>query len=140
MAGTDVYMAKVGFNQDFDFASAPGATYGYSDKVPLQPYSPGVKATRRTLMGDGSILDQGLYVEWIYSVVESAAQLTTVLAPLGLDVAKTQEVTIWTRDDLYVFRRYNGVAQRPPASWENYFARNVVILICNLKLLPNVNP
>jgi len=101
-------------------------------KVPLQPISTGGLATRRTLMGDGSILDQGLYVEWTYSVIEDAAQLLTVLTPLGLHTAKSAAVTIWTRDDLYAYHRYNGVAQRPPASWENYFARGVIIRICNL--------
>jgi len=85
-------------------------------------------------MSDGSILDQGLYVEWNYNVIEDAAQLLLVLTPLGLHTAKSAAVTIYTRDDLYGYQRYNGVAHRPPASWENYFARGVTIRIINLEL------
>lgn len=119
------YRAKVDWDQ----------TLADADKLSPQPYSPGLQASRRTLMGDGSILDQGLYVEWIYNVIEDSAQLITILTKLGLNTAKSRNVTIYTRDDLYVYHTYNGVAQRPLAVWENYFARNVVIRICNLRLI-----
>ena len=119
------YAIKLGWNQ----------TLTTADRLSLQPYSPGIKASRRTLMGDGSILDQGLYAEWIYTVIESSAQLLEVLTPMGLQSAKSNRVTVYTRDDLYVYHTYNGVAQRPPAAWENYFARDVTILICNLRFI-----
>jgi len=101
-----------------------------------QPTSPGVHVTRRFFMGDGSVLDQGLYVEWIYSVVENAAELSTILTPMGLMTASSAAVTINTRNQLYAYRRYNGIAIRPEANWENYFARNITIVIRNLVGLP----
>jgi len=120
------YRAKTGYNQ----------TLASLVKVPLQPSSPGVMATRRLVMADASILDQGLYVDWNYNVIQDAAQLLVVLTPLGLHAAKSAPVTIYTRDDLYGYQRYHGVAHRPPSSWDNYFARGVTIRIINLELLP----
>jgi len=101
-----------------------------------QPASPGVQFTRRVFFGDGSALDQGLYVEWIYNVVEDAAQLSSILTPLGLMTASSAAVTINTRNQLFVYKRYNGMAIRPEANWENYFDRNVTIIIRNLVVLP----
>jgi hypothetical protein len=101
-----------------------------------QPSSPGVQITRRLYFGDGSVLNQGIFVEWIYNVVESAAQLSAILSPMGLVAASFADVTINTRDQLYGYRRYNGRAIRPEASWENYFARNVTIIIRDLVALP----
>jgi hypothetical protein len=101
-----------------------------------QPMSPGVQVTRRFFMGDGSVLDQGLYVEWVYNVVEDAAQLSSILTPMGLMTAQSAAVTINTRNQLYVYKRYNGIAIRPEANWENYFARNITIVIRNLAVLP----
>jgi len=120
-----------------DYRAAVGSSLALASltKIPLQPFSPGVKATRRVSMGDGSVLDQGLYVDWIYSVIEDSTQLLGVLTPLGLHNAKFAKVTIYTRDDLYVYHRYNGTARRPESSWENYFAREVVIRITNLEFI-----
>jgi hypothetical protein len=101
-----------------------------------QPASPGVQITRRLYFGDGSVLDQGLFVEWIYNVVDSAAQLSAILTPMGLMTASSANVTINARNQLYVYKRYNGRAIRPEASWENYFARNVTIIIRDLVALP----
>jgi hypothetical protein len=53
-----------------------------------------------------------------------------------MHTAKSSVVTIYTRDDLYAYKRYNGIAHRPAPSWESYFPRNVVILIRNLEILP----
>jgi len=121
---TSDYRAKTGINQ----------TLVSLTRLPTQPTSMGVVATRRVAMGDGSVLDQGLYVEWVYNVIEDATQLLAILTPLGLHTAKSAAVTIYTRDDLYAYKRYNGVAVRPAPSWQNYFPRNVVIMIRNLEL------
>ena len=119
------YAVKAGWN----------ATLTAADRVSPQPFSPGIKASRRTLMGDGSILDQGAYAEWIYSVIESSEQLLAILTPMGLNSQKSNRVTVYTRDDMYNYHTYNAVAQRPPASWENYFARDVVIIFANLRYI-----
>jgi hypothetical protein len=97
-----------------------------------QPMSPGVQFTRRLYFGDGSVLDQGFYAEWIYNVVDSAAQLSSILTPMGLMAAQSALVTIHTRNQLFQYKRYNGTAIRPEANWENYFDRNVTIIIRNL--------
>lgn len=119
-----------------DYRAATGHNVALTFLTPInpQPTSPGVKASRRINFGDGTILEQGLYVEWNYNVVEDAAQLSAILTPLGLMAAASAEVTIYARNQLYQYRRYNGTAIRPEASWDNFFARNVSIVIRNLVL------
>jgi len=97
-----------------------------------QPRSEGVKATQRNYMGDGSIYEQGLYVELVWDILEDATAYTTILAIFGLDSATSADVTIYARDDQYAWTRYNGKAIRPEPSWNQFFPRNVVILVRNL--------
>ena len=121
-----------------DYRATPGRDVALTFLVVMdpQPTSPGVKATRRINFGDGTILEQGLYVEWNYNIVEDATQLSQILTPLGLMSAASAEVTIYTRNQLYQYRRYNGTAIRPEANWDNFFARNITIMIRNLVIAP----
>lgn len=99
-----------------------------------QPQSAGVQVARRSVMADGTIVDEGLYVELVWNVLDSATAVTGILTPFGLHSAKSAAVTIYARNDLYAWTRYNGTAIRPQASWSNYFARGVVVLVRNLEL------
>jgi len=121
-----------------DYRAAVGSNVALASLTVInpQPTSPGLKATRRIFLGNGSVLDEGLYVEWIYSMVETPAQLTTILTPLGIQSLPSATVTIYTRNPLYQYKRYTGTAIQPEATWENYFIRNMVIIIRDLKLLP----
>jgi len=76
-----------------------------------------------------------LYLELIWDVLEDATSVTAVLTPFGLHNATSREVTVYARDDLYAWKRYNGRAVRPPANWSQYFPRGVVVLVTNLEEL-----
>lgn len=100
-----------------------------------QPRSEGVRATRRDFIADGSIVEQGLYVELVYDVLNDVTEYQAVLAFFGLDTADSAAVTIYARNALFNFVRYNGRAVRPEPSWQQFFPRNVVILVKNLQVV-----
>jgi hypothetical protein len=105
--------------------------------VSPQPTSQGLQFTRQINYGDGHVLNQGAYVEWNYGVVKDAAQYVAIMEYFDFEVLATesQNVTIYTRNELYTYRRYNGVAHRPATTWNNFRPRNVVIRITHLELL-----
>lgn len=100
-----------------------------------QPASPGVKAGRRTYSADGAIHDENLHITLEWSVVEDATALDDLYDQFGLDSATTAAVTIYCPSQLHVYTRYNGTAQRPEVSRNNYFLRDVQIVIKNLVAL-----
>lgn len=99
-----------------------------------QPRSMGLQYARRSVMPDGSIVEEGPFVELIWDAIVSASELTTILTPLGLHSATSAAVTVYIRTDLYAWARYNGRAVRPPASWNNYFARGVTVIVRGLEV------
>lgn len=100
-----------------------------------QPRSEGVKPTRRDFVGDGTLVEQGLYVELVYDVLEDVTQYQAVLTVFGLVAAKSALVTVYCRNDLFNWVRYNGTAIRPEPSWQQFFPRGVVILVRDLVAL-----
>jgi len=100
-----------------------------------QPRSEGVKPTRRTPLADGMVVEEGLYVELVWDVFETASEYQTVLTVFGLGSATSADVTIYARNAVYDWKRYNGKAVRPDPSWQQYFPRGVVILVRNLEEL-----
>lgn len=100
-----------------------------------QPRSEGVKPTQRSFGLGGVVWEQGLYIELIYDFLETPAEVASVYGDYGLDVDKQSSVTIYAPDDMYVYRRYNGVAIRPVPSWNNYFPRSVSIVVGRLVLI-----
>ena len=115
--------------------------------VDLQPLvaqgrSDGVRATSRTYGADGSLYEEGLYVELEFSVLADAAEYLALLTQFGLDAALTQPVTLLAFDPFFRPARYNGTAVRPEigpeGSWRNYFLRAVTILVRDLEPLEEV--
>lgn len=102
-----------------------------------QPMALPVAPTRRDYVGDG-IHDQGLFVEFTWSSLKNITAYQTLLALFGLDSAKFADVTIYAKNDLMTFARYNGLAVRPEPGREvgyRSFPRNITILIRDLVAL-----
>lgn len=101
-----------------------------------QPTSQGIRPTRRTFGADGSVYDEGEYVELEYSMVETAAAYLALLTTWGLHNALTNDVTVYVRDETFAFARMNGTAVRPEpgrdVDWRDHFPRSVTILVRNL--------
>ena len=73
-----------------------------------------IQTTRRTYGADGTVTDQGRYIELKWSVYDTAATYQTLLGLFGLSasVAKAA-VTVYVRDETYAWVRMNGNAIRP---------------------------
>jgi len=101
-----------------------------------QPRSDGIKATRRTYAADGSVFDEGCYVELEFGMVPSVSDYQTLLTQFGVQSALTNEVTVYVRDETFAWVRMNGTAVRPEPGrdvrWRDYFPRDIVILIKDL--------
>jgi hypothetical protein len=108
--------------------------------VPLdpQPRSEGVKVTRRRVSANGSIIDEGKYVDLIWDVFETVEEYQDTLDAFDLDTSgdTTKLVTVYARDETFRFARYNGTAVRPEigpdGKWDKYFARGFTILVRDL--------
>lgn len=102
-----------------------------------QPTSRGVQVARRTYGLDATVVEEGRYIELVFGVLEQPSDYLALLAQFGLSasVAKSN-VTVYAPNAVWGFARYNGVAIRPEVgagvTWENYFLRNVVILVRDL--------
>lgn len=129
-------------NSDYRISSTGHGVALWSLTVcPIQPTAEAVQATRRTFAATGRPYDEGLYVEWVWSVIETPSQLLTVLGYFGmggLPITYTKEVTIYTRNELYSYIRYNGLAVFPQLGrdlrWKNFFPRDLTMLIRDLEV------
>jgi hypothetical protein len=105
--------------------------------VSPQPTSEGIKPTRRTFAADGSVYDESLYTEWVFSALESVTMYQSVLTQLGIINQLTNEVTIYTRNRAFGWVRMNGIVVMPEPGrdlkWEMPFPRDIVILIKDLE-------
>lgn len=103
-----------------------------------QPRSLGVRYTRRTYLGDGRIVDEGPFIELLWSALDNDTQYRAVMQQLGLITANFQVVTLYARDDVWNYHLYGGIAHRPmlgtDAAWE-YMPKDITVLVRNLVLL-----
>lgn len=100
-----------------------------------QPKSIGVRATRRTVSADGTVYEEGLYIELMYNVLDDATLYRTIIGQFGLTNVLKCPVTIICRDHLYNTGRYNGNAIRPEVGKDNnwsYFPKDITILVRDL--------
>lgn len=108
---------------------------GFSDVSP-QPKSEGIKPTRRTYGADGTVIDEGKYVELEFNMLASQSAYDSLLTQFGIDGTLTNVVTVSVRDETWAFVNKNGTAVRPEmgrdARWNNFFPRDIVILIRDL--------
>lgn len=108
---------------------------GFANVNP-QPMSEGIKATRRSHGGDGSVYDEGKYVELVFTMLPDVTTYQSVLNQFGVQSALTNAVTVKVRDETLAFVNMNGTAVRPEPgrdmSWSRYFPRNVTILVKSL--------
>jgi hypothetical protein len=102
-----------------------------------QPASGGVQPTRRSFSASGSVYDESLYTEWVFSALESVTMYQSVLTQLGIINQLTNEVTIYTRNRAFAWVRMNGIVVMPEpgrdVKWEMPFPRDIVILIKDLE-------
>lgn len=101
-----------------------------------QPTTEGIKPTRRTFAADGTVYDEGRYIEFLFSIVGNVTAYQSLLDLFGVKTATTNEVTVYIRDEVFSWVRMNGTAIRPEpgkdVQWRRFFPRNVTILVRDL--------
>lgn len=108
-------------------------------QIAPQPTSGGIKATQRTYGTSGKVHEMGLFATLEWSVIETPADYAALLAQFGLTSALDASVTVYIRNSAFSYARYNATAVRPQlgtdGEWNNYFLRNVVIVLKKLVAL-----
>ena len=103
-----------------------------------QPSSEGVKAVQRTFAPDGTVYEQGLYIELRWSVLR-LTQYDSLLTGLALNLNISYPQTIYVPNHLFTFTRYNAIAVRPEKGTDvrrpGHFLSNIVIVFKNLVAL-----
>lgn len=108
---------------------------GLADINP-QPKCEGIQVTRRTRNPDKTLTDEAPYVEFIFNMVPDVAAYQSILTQFGVISATTNDVTIKVRDQTFAAANKNGTAEQPQIGpdvrWNNYFPRNVKLLVRDL--------
>ncbi len=121
---------------------ATGFDIGLGSLTVLDPQpGPGtaIQTTRRSYGGDGTVFDEGRYVELPWSALVDAAAYQALLTLFGLSASvENADVTVYVRDETYAFIRMNGIAVRPEpgkeVQWGDVQSRplNISILVKDL--------
>ncbi len=78
-----------------------------------------IQTTRRTYAADGSVYDAARYVELEWTAFTDGADYITLLALFGLSASVADAaVTVYIRDETFVWVRMNGTAVRPEPNRE----------------------
>ena len=78
-----------------------------------------IQTTRRTFAADGSVYDEGRYIELEWTAYTNGADYITLLALFGLSASVADAaVTTYVRDETFAWVRMNGTAVRPQPNRE----------------------
>lgn len=101
-----------------------------------QPRTTGIQVSRRSYAGDGTVYDEGKYVELEFPTILTASQYQLVLSQMGVQGSLTNEITIYLRDETFAWARMNGTAVRPePGSDVSWLTapRGIIVLVRDLE-------
>ena len=107
-----------------------------------QPRSKGIETTRRTFAPDGSVYDEGRFVQLEWTMLPDQATLATIWTAFGVYQSpiniNSNLVTVYVRDEMFLWVRMNGTAIRPnpgkDMAWKDYFPRQITIMVKDLVL------
>jgi hypothetical protein len=122
-----------------DYRVADGFNIAYASMTVLspQPSSAGIQATRQSFAADGTPINEGLFVEFVWNVLGTKSQFQSILSNFGLFNATNNLVTVYIRDDVFDYVRMNGRAIQPlpenGVQWRRPFIRNFTILVRDLE-------
>lgn len=124
---------------DYRVATGSNVAFGSMNVIDPQPRSDGIKCTRRSYSADGSITEEGRYIEFDWNVLKDITSYQAILSAFGLSASvKSAAVTVYVKDESQAFLRMNGTAIRPEIgrdfAYNNAHPRNVTMLIRDLSV------
>lgn len=124
---------------DYRIATGHGVALVSLTVLSPQPAGRPVRATERTHSLSRAVYDLGLYAEWVFPIIPTAAKYSTLLTTLGLASLKFAPVTIYTRNERLVYTRYNAIITLPDlgrdGDWSNVFLRGATFRFTELEAL-----
>jgi hypothetical protein len=127
-----------------DYRVATGWGWPLVNLVPIdpQPRSLGVRYVARHYLASGGVIDEGAYIELLWSALESEAVYFSLMSQFGLHGGgpyydNNAPITLYARNELFQYHRFNAIACRPLAgsdvNWQ-YFPLDVTILCRNVQI------
>jgi hypothetical protein len=102
-----------------------------------QPRDGAIRALRS--YGDGGAQERADHCFLQWNVLETPEQYQDLLTAFGLLDALYSSITLYTKNEVFSWQRFNGIAIQPrigeDGSWSRYFARDFVIAVRNLEPL-----
>jgi hypothetical protein len=118
-------------------ATGHDVALGSLSAIVPQPRTIGLQHTRRQFAASGIVIDELSYVELLFSMLETVAQLQALLTQFGVLTATTADVSVYVQDENYDWQVYNGVAVKPligvDGHRQEYFLRDFTILVKSLQ-------
>ena len=103
-----------------------------------QPRTRGLQYKRWVEAVDGTRYATGPFINFMWDLNQSATSYVALLTSFGIHSSSMANVSIFARDDIYVWRYYNAVAMRPrvghEVNWDRYFPRRITILCKELEV------
>lgn len=107
------------------------------DRIEPQPRGNPAAPVERNYSITGDIHDDGLFMELNWDYIEEEQEYIDLLTLFGVHIQKSSEITIYARSPIFIFTRYNGIAQQPEGMSEvkrsNFFIRDLTIRITHLE-------
>lgn len=102
-----------------------------------QPQTIGLQYTQRDYAADGTVHQQGPFVELNFSMIDDATEYQALLTQFGLTSATTASVTVYIQNENYTWARYNGTIVKPmignQGARDRFFLRNFTFVVKNLE-------
>lgn len=103
-----------------------------------QPRTVGYQYGRRQYAANGSIIDEAPFVSLQWDMIATDTEYQSLLSQFGLTSATTANVSVYIQDERYNWIVRNAVAVLPfvgtDVARDNYFIRNVTILLKNIRV------
>lgn len=103
-----------------------------------QPRGDPLEPVERKYGLTGAVYDEGYVMQLYWDVIETENQYVTLITQFGLGGSTLfAPVTVYGRNDVFTFTRFNGVAQRPEGTRDvkrsGFFIRDVIMRITHLR-------
>jgi len=111
---------------------------GSLNVIAPQPRTKGLEYKRWVEAMDGTRYGTGPFIEFQWDLLQGATAYLALLTSFGVHVSTSAAVSIYARNDKYVWVYYNGVAMQPrvghEVQWTRYFPRRITILVKALEV------
>lgn len=120
---------------DYRISAGHGVAYASLVLIDPQPRSESrVEAAQREYGVDASMYEAGLHIVLQYSALD-IEDYAALLEQFGLNSFVTRPITGWYPDHAGIYRRYDGIAYRPPNPKREWWLKDIRLTVSRLELI-----